>query len=78
MLDSRGAQRALVDTLLARGARVSERESTGDTPLDYAAAYWSLDEVQLLVAHGADVNARSGHNCATAAFWAGQQTATVP
>lgn len=74
---SRDTQRALVDTLLARGARVSEPESNGATPLDYAAAYWSLDEVRLLIEHGADVNARSAENCKTATFWAGQKTATV-
>jgi len=75
--DSRGAQALLVDTLLARGARVSEPESDGSTPLDYAAAFWSLDEVRLLVEHGADVNARFGKTCNAAAFWAGQRSDTV-
>jgi hypothetical protein len=74
---SRDKQGPLVDTLLARGARVSEPEYDGATPLHYAAAFWSVDEVRLLVEHGADVNARSGKNCKPVTFWADQRTATV-
>jgi ankyrin repeat protein len=52
-------------------------ESDGSTPLDYAAAYWDLAEVRLLVEHGADVNAKGGPDCGTPAFWAGRRTDVV-
>jgi hypothetical protein len=67
---SRETQRELVATLLARGARVSEPEANGATPLDYAAAFWDLEEVRLLVEHGADVDARQAGHCSPPLLWA--------
>lgn len=74
---TRTEQRELVDRLIERGARVSEPEADGMTPLDYAAAFWDRDEVRLLVEHGADVKAQSGPNCVNATFAAGARQPDV-
>ena len=40
---------------------MNSRDKDGETPLHYASAYGRLDIVQLLVDHGADVNATQQH-----------------
>ena len=46
----------LVARLVANGADVNTKSSTGRTPLSGAAHYGYLDTVQLLLQHGSDVN----------------------
>ncbi|TSA32665.1 MAG: hypothetical protein D4R65_09085 [Verrucomicrobiaceae bacterium] len=45
--------------LIAAGAKINARDCDGKTPLYYAADYDELDQVKLLLLHGADPNARS-------------------
>jgi ankyrin repeat protein len=50
---------SVVQKLLERGgAEVDAVDETGSTPLSYAANHWHRGAVQLLIDHGADVNAR--------------------
>ena len=52
---------SVVQELLERrggGAEVDAVDETGSTPLAYAANHWHRGAVQLLIDHGADVNAR--------------------
>lgn len=48
---------------------VNEKDRRGSTPLMYAAGFGSLEAARILVAHGADVNARNDFG-ATALMWA--------
>jgi len=58
----------MIKLLVDRGARVSEPEFNDVTPLHVAAAFRSIKIVDLLVTHGAAVNARESQNCATPVF----------
>lgn len=49
----------VVRMLLDCGAKVDVRDRYGDTPIHNAAAYGKLEVLQVLVNHGADVNAKS-------------------
>ncbi len=53
---------------LIKSAGVNAREKRGATPLMLAAAYGSLDAMKLLIAAGADVNAKNDFD-ATALLW---------
>jgi len=44
---------------LIKSSDVNTKDERGSTPLMYAAAFGSLNEMQLLVAAGADVNAKN-------------------
>ena len=54
---------------LAAGADVQAHDAHGNTPLIYCSAYGSVEALQLLLDHGAEVNARNGLD-ATALVWA--------
>ncbi len=56
------SNKAVVELLLAHDARVDEKDGFGDTPLFNAA---SLDVMELLIEHGADVNARNSEDGST-------------
>lgn len=59
-LDRNGADRcAVLATLLAFGADVSQRGINDWTPLHHAVAHDDLAAISLLLAHGADPHARS-------------------
>jgi len=49
---------AAVSELIAAGHRVNRFDELGKTPLHYAAEGEHFETVELLIAHGADVNAR--------------------
>jgi ankyrin repeat protein len=49
----------VVRMLLDCGAKVDVRDCSGDTPIHNAATYGNWKVLQLLVSHGADVNAKS-------------------
>ena len=49
----------LVDLLLSRGANIQQRGVNDYTPLHYAAARNDAKLIELLLAHGADPNART-------------------
>ena len=51
--------KGVVGTLSARRANVNARDTDGDTPLHFAASHGSDDIAELLLAGGANVNARS-------------------
>lgn len=51
--------------------------SDGLTWNAHGTAFWDLDEVRLLVEHGADVKAQSGPNCINATFAAGARQPDV-
>jgi ankyrin repeat protein len=63
----------VVEALLARGAGVNARNSTGATPLHDAALAGNADLARLLIEKGAQVDARDGESGATplhhAASW---------
>jgi ankyrin repeat protein len=48
----------VVKMLIAKGAKVADRDKTGQTPLHWAAAYGLRDVAQELIDNGADVKAR--------------------
>jgi ankyrin repeat protein len=50
----------IVELLLAFGARVEQRGINDFTPLHYAASENDLRMIEILLAHGADPNARTG------------------
>jgi ankyrin repeat protein len=51
-------QTAVVEFLLANGARVDAQDNDGETPLRDAAKAGYTDVMELLIANGADLNAR--------------------
>jgi ankyrin repeat protein len=68
----------LVETLLAAGARVGDREVVqGYTALILAAAHGHADVVRLLLAAGADAHARTD-NGETALGWARERVSQTP
>lgn len=54
---------------MAKTANVNERDKRAATPLMYAAGFGSIEAMRILLAHGADVNARNDFG-ATALMWA--------
>lgn len=62
-----------VESLLARGADVNEKNPRGNVPLHYASNKGHLDVVTLLLDKGADVNARSAGGTALHAACLGNQ-----
>ena len=56
--------------LLDHGAKVNAKTRSGDTPLHAAAAAGNLDVVKLLLAKGADLNAKCSYTFATPLAWA--------
>jgi ankyrin repeat protein len=65
---SRGT--ATVAALLAAGAKPNLVPPTGETPLMIASRTGNLEAVKLLLAHGADVNAKEAARGQTALMWA--------
>ena len=63
-------------TSLVKIAGVDARDKRGTTPLMYAAAHGSLEAMQLLIAAGADVNAKNAFD-ATALMWCATDLAKV-
>jgi len=61
---------SVLQALLKRGAEVSARDSTGDTPLHWAVRDCNAESVRLLVDAGADVNARDKKG-RTPMYWPG-------
>jgi ankyrin repeat protein len=61
---------------IAQGVGVNARADRNTTPLMYAAAFGSLDSLQVLQAAGADVNAQNAFG-ATALMWAVTEPAKV-
>jgi ankyrin repeat protein len=61
---------AIVDRLLKAGANPNTSSSSGETPLMTCAYTGSPEAVKLLMAHGADVNARETAKGQTALMWA--------
>src|SRR3984893_14195879 len=57
-----------LDAMLKQGANVNIGDSTGATPLMYAASVGSADAMKLLLDHGADVDLKSNAD-ATALMW---------
>src|SRR5262249_27984455 len=62
--------------ILGDGRVPDIRDSTGATPLMYATAYCSLNEMRLLLDRGADANAENAIG-ATALMWAAHDDAKV-
>lgn len=58
-LAARHGNAAFAEKLIAAGATVNERFSTGETPLYVAAAHGHLDTVKLLITHGADASIKN-------------------
>ena len=59
MLASRTNRAEIVEQLLSRGANANVRATRGQTALMWAAAQQHPDVVKVLLAHGAEVHARS-------------------
>ena len=53
---------ALVEFLISRGAEVSGQDNIGQTPLFCAAKAGQKEIVEILIAHGADVNVQAKSN----------------
>lgn len=62
--------------ILAKTSDVNAKDRRESTPLMYAAAYGSIDEMKLLLAAGADVNANNAFD-ATALMWCANDLAKV-
>ena len=61
MMAARTGRLPVMEALLAKGARVDEREKLrGTTALMWAAANSNAEAVRLLISKGADLNAQSG------------------
>ena len=65
-LASQTGARAVIETLVSRGADVNARASSGTTPLMFAAASGHTAAVQALLEQGADANATESANGQTA------------
>ncbi len=59
---SKDGEKELVAFLIEKGADPNARDNRGETPLYKAAEYGRTGKVEILIAKGADVNARSGEN----------------
>jgi ankyrin repeat protein len=71
---------AKVERLIKKGQDLNSSDSwdeDGDTPLKVAAAYGKKDIAELLIAHGADVNARSWSGSTPLAYVANKDVAEV-
>ncbi|MBI3934719.1 MAG: ankyrin repeat domain-containing protein [Acidobacteria bacterium] len=60
----------MVETLLKAGANPKTAQWTGETPLMTATRLGTVEVVNLLLAHGADVNAKESRRGQTALMWA--------
>jgi len=68
MMAARTGRLPVIELLLAKGAKINEREKLrGTTALMWAAANSNADAVRLLIARGAEINARSRHHGARSA-----------
>ncbi len=57
--DKPASDRELVDFFLSKGCRITDKDSSGNTPLHCAALAKKLDLVMYLMALGADINAKN-------------------
>jgi ankyrin repeat protein len=71
----RGNDLAALHTLIKSGG-VNDKDKRGTTPLHYAAAYGSTESVRVLLAAGADVNARNDFE-ATPLMWSAAEPEKV-
>jgi ankyrin repeat protein len=60
MVAAANGSAAVIEKLLAAGAKAEVRSTDGATPLMLAAASGSVEAVRSLIEHGADVNAKDG------------------